>query len=174
MSLSCRSERNLLNHEEFETVRVTHHPAIYDLDVDALQDVKTRLRLMRDKERTLGFQKRREMRGKVEPRGSNFPGTAEKPLQKKQVFASALKRLNKEVARIKNFEARQSLSQSAHKALALKQATGGAEHPSAAATPGQGMRLAASNKRRATIPRSQIGSVSQATKQAQAVRDSRD
>ena len=30
MSIPSKSERSLLSYEDFETVRVTHHPAIYD------------------------------------------------------------------------------------------------------------------------------------------------
>jgi hypothetical protein len=44
-----------------------------------------------DKERTLAQQKQRERRGKSEPRGGSFPGTAAQPLHRKQVFAAALK-----------------------------------------------------------------------------------
>jgi hypothetical protein len=97
MSVSCRFERSLLNHEENETIRTTHHPAIYDHDVEALKALRVRLRQMRDKERTLTRQKQREVRGKAEPRGASFPGTPEQPLHRKQVFAAALKRVNKEL-----------------------------------------------------------------------------
>src|SRR5262249_29787653 len=105
MSMPCRFERSLLGHEEYETVRVTHHPAIYDLSFEELQTVLLRLRQLRDKERTLARQKQREVRGKAEPRGGSFPGTAERPLQRKQVFASAKKRASKELDRIRRLEA---------------------------------------------------------------------
>ena len=67
--MSCKRERSLLSHEEHETVRVTHHPAIYEHDVEGLQAVRVRLRQLRDKERTLARQKQREVRGKAETRG---------------------------------------------------------------------------------------------------------
>ena len=44
MSVSCKFERSLLSHEENETVRVTHHPAIYEQDAEALQALRVRLR----------------------------------------------------------------------------------------------------------------------------------
>src|SRR6202012_3696886 len=94
MSIPCKFERSLLSHEEYETVRLTHHPAIYDIEAAELETIRPRLRKMRYKERTLGRQKRREGRGKGEPRGASFPGTAEHALQRKQVFAAALKRVN--------------------------------------------------------------------------------
>ena len=109
MSVSCRFERSLLNHEENETIRATHHPAIYDHDVEALKALRVRLRQMRDKERTLTRQKQREVRGKAEPRGASFPGTPEQPLHRKQVFAAAMKRVNKELARIQKLEARTAM-----------------------------------------------------------------
>ena len=105
MSVSCKFERSLLSHEEDETIRATHHPAIYEHDPEGLKTLRVRLRQMRDKERTLTRQKQREVRGKAEPRGGSFPGTAEHPLHRKQVFAAALKRVNKELSRVHKLEA---------------------------------------------------------------------
>ena len=56
MSVPCRFERSLLSHEEYETIRLTHHPAIYDVEAAELEAMRSRLRKMRDKERTLGRQ----------------------------------------------------------------------------------------------------------------------
>jgi hypothetical protein len=80
MSMSCKRERSLLSHEEHETVRVTHHPAIYEHDVEMLRTLRVRLRQLREKERTLARQKQREVRGKAESRGGSFPGIADLPL----------------------------------------------------------------------------------------------
>ena len=74
MAVSCKFERSLLSHEEDETIRATHHPAIYEHDHEGLRTLRARLRQMRDKERTLTRQKQREIRGKAEPRGGSFPG----------------------------------------------------------------------------------------------------
>ena len=73
MSVSCKFERSLLNREEDETIRVTHHPAIYEHDAEGLRKLRVRLRQMRDKERTLTRQKQREVRGKADPRGGGSP-----------------------------------------------------------------------------------------------------
>jgi hypothetical protein len=63
--------------------------------------LRQRLRDMRNKERTLARENRRALRGKGAPRGGSFPGTAEHPpLQRKQVFAAALKRVSKEIGRM--------------------------------------------------------------------------
>ena len=62
MSIPCKFERSILSHEEYEMIRLTHHPAIYDVEVDELKAMRSRLRKMRDKERTLGRQRRRGAR----------------------------------------------------------------------------------------------------------------
>ncbi|MFX8453372.1 hypothetical protein ABTL48_20475, partial [Acinetobacter baumannii] len=90
----------------YDLIRNSHHPEIYDLDLAALRTLQGRLRQLRDKERSLKSQKQREARGKAEPRGGSFPGTVEQPLRRKQVFANALKRVNKEIERISHAEAR--------------------------------------------------------------------
>jgi hypothetical protein len=174
MSLSCRSERSLLSREEYELVRETHQPQIYDLDLEGLQSTQTRLRQMRDKERTLTRQKRREVRGKADPRGGSFPGTAERPLQRKQAFAAALKRVNKEIGRATKFQAREALIAASHRALALRRSAEAPSHPSATDTGHSGMRPITNSKRRTRVLGVKIGRVSQATKNAQAIRDARD
>jgi hypothetical protein len=60
MSLPCKFERSLLSHEEYETIRLTHHPAIYNVEAAELEAMRPRLRKMRDRERTLNRQRRRE------------------------------------------------------------------------------------------------------------------
>lgn len=173
MSVPCKFERSLLSHEEYETVRVTHHPAILEIDSDGLHQVKGLLRQMRDRERTLARQKRREVRGKADPRGGGFPGTAERPLQRKQVFAGALKRVNKEIGRIQKLEARAALAESARHALALRRAGQARHHPRAGETARQGMHPTPNARAETRILPGTVGSISQATKTAQAIRDSK-
>ena len=62
MPVPCKFERSLLSHEEYETIRLTHHPAIYHVEVAELEAMRPRLRKMRDKEQTLNRQRRREGR----------------------------------------------------------------------------------------------------------------
>ncbi len=173
MSVQCKFERSLLSHEEYETVHVTHHPAIHGVDRDGLHQVKVRLREMRDRERTLARQKRREVRGKVDPRGGSFPGTAERPSQRKQVFAGALKRVNKEIGRLRKLEARAALTGAARRALALRRAGEKLHHPPSGETARQGMHSMPSERAETKIQPGTVGSVSQATKTAQAIRDSK-
>jgi hypothetical protein len=171
MSVPCKFERSLLSHEEHETIRLTHHPAIYDVGLAELEAMRPRLRKMRDKERTLGRQRQRERRGKAEARGASFPGTAEHASERKQVFAAALKRLNKEVRRLHNLTARAANVEAAQKALALRRAANFTTYPPSDATAKEGMMPKASTRRRKIITGAYIGRVSQATKVAQARRD---
>lgn len=174
MSVPSKAERSLLSHEDHEIVAKTHHPSIYELSRDELHDLRKRLRDLRDRERTLVRQKIREIRGKVEERGGSFPGTAEHPAKRKQVFANALKRLNREFSRIRKIDARQALTDAAQRALAFRKA--GEEilnRPANTPTASKGAKAKPSKRSRSHVPGSQVGSVSQATKKAQAAKDKR-
>ena len=106
MSIPCKFERSILSYDEHEIVMQSHHPNVYDVGLDDLRALRQRLRDMRGRERTLAREKRRETRGKAAPRGASFPGTSEHPLRRKQAFAAALKRVNKEIDRMQKLEAR--------------------------------------------------------------------
>lgn len=173
MSVPCKFERSILSHDEYETICLTHHPAIYDVQSAELAAIQSRLRKMRAKEKTLSRQKRREALGKREARGASFPGTAERPSQRKQVFAAALKRVNKELERLHNLAARTANVEAARQALALRRAANFIPYPSAGATAREGMAPHPSRRRKTIIEGAKIGRASQATKIAQAVRDTR-
>ncbi len=174
MSVPSKFERSLLSHEENEAVRVTHHPAIYELEEEALRALQLRLRDMRAKERTQARQKRREVRGKADSRGGSFPGTAEQPLQRKQIFAAALKRVNTEISRLRSLVARAAFTESARRALAMRRASEGMPRPDGGQTAHAGMQPKPSQRRRTKINPAKVGSISQATKNRQAARDSKD
>jgi hypothetical protein len=174
MSIPCKFERSILSHDEYELVLRSHHPGIYDVGLDDLKALRHRLREMRDRERTLAREKRREARGKGKPRGGSFPGTAEHPLQRKQVLAAALKRVNKEIGRMQKLEARSAHVEAARRALAMRRAAQFPAWPPAGDKANEGMRPLPSERRRTSVPPAKIGSVSQATKNAQAARDVRN
>jgi hypothetical protein len=174
MSISCKFERSILSYDEHEIILRSHHPEIYDAALDDLKVLRQRLRDMRGKERTLAHAKRREARGKGTPRGESFPGTAEHPLQRKQVFAAAVKRVNREIDRMEKLEARTAHIEAARRALAMRRAAQFPPRPPAGNTPREGMRPLPSRRRRTRVPPARIGSVSQATKNSQAARDARN
>ena len=173
MAVACKFERSVLSHEEWTVVQRTHHPAILDHDRVAILDMLATVRAMRDKECTLAFQRRRESRGKAAPRGENFPGTSQRPLERKQAFSAAVKRLNKEIARIDAIEARSELTRAAHRALAMRRAALRDLVRPLDMTAGSGMSVNANGKARSGVQGSRIGQTTSATKRAQARRDSR-
>jgi hypothetical protein len=174
MSIPCKFERSILSHDEHEVVLRSHHPQIYENGLDDLKALQQRLRDMRNKERTLARAKRREVRGKGPARGASFPGTAEHTLQRKRVFAAALRRVNREIGRMQNLSARTAHIEAARSALAMRRAAQFPPPPAAGDTPSEGMRPLPSQRRRTRVPPVRIGSVSQATKNAQAARDARN
>ena len=173
MSVPCKFERSVMSYEEYEIIRLTHHPAIYDVEATELEAIRSRLRKMHDRERTLSRQKRREMRGRSEARGARFPGTAEHASQRKQVFAAAVKRVNRELGRLHNLTARAANVEAARKALALRRAANFIPYPSTGDVANKGMASRPSTRRRKIITGAKIGRVSQATKAVQAKRDAR-
>jgi hypothetical protein len=174
MSIPCKFERSILSYDEHEVILRSHHPAIYDATLDDLKALRQHLRDMRAKERTLVRAKRREARGKGLARGESFPGTAEHPLQRKQVFAAGLKRVNREIDRMQKLEARTVHIEAARRALAMRRAAQFPPRPASSDTPSGGMHPLPSERRRTRVPPARIGSVSQATKNAQAARDARN
>lgn len=40
MSVACKFERSILSHEEYEAIRLTHHPAIYGVEVAELEAMR--------------------------------------------------------------------------------------------------------------------------------------
>src|SRR5215467_9562171 len=174
MSISCKFERSIVSYDEHGVILRSHHPEVYEAGLDELKALRQRLRDMRDKESTLAHAKRREARGKGPPRGRSLPGTAEQPLRRKQVFAAALKRVNREINRMEKLEVRTAHIEAARRALVMRRAAQFPPRPPTGDTPGEGMRALPNRRRRTRVPPAKIGSVSQATKSAQAARDARN
>jgi hypothetical protein len=164
MSIPCKFERSILSYDEHEIILRSNHPAIYDAGLDDLRALRQRLRDMRSKERTLAREKRREARGKGPSRGESFPGTAEHPSQRKQVFAGALKRVNKEIDRMQKLEVRTAHIEAARRALTMRRAAQFPPRPPTGDTATEGMRALPSQRRRTRVPPARIGSVSQQQK----------
>lgn len=173
MTLSTKAEISLLRDDERDAVSRTHFPAILDNDDTVLGDLRTRLRSLHEKERTLTHQVHRSARGKAEPRGGSFPGSAERASRRKQVFASALKRANREASRRRALAAREAMKNSAQRALRLKQESADAPTPDPGRTNSQGLTSLENRKRHWALSRANVGRVSQAGKRAQAARDAR-
>ena len=173
MSIPCKFERSILSHDEHGIILRSHHPENNEAGHDDLKALRQRLRDLRDKESALAHAKRREARGKGAPRGQSLPGTAEHPLQRRQVFAAALKRVNREIHRLEKLEARTAHVDAARRALAMRRAAQFPPRPGTEDTPREGMHPLSSRRRRTRVAPARIGSVSQATRNAQAARDAR-
>ncbi|PZQ15770.1 MAG: hypothetical protein DI565_07945 [Ancylobacter novellus] len=173
MASSIKAERAVMTHEESELLARSHMPALREVDDDALAQTRKTVRELRGKERTFVRQVKRTIRGKAEQRGAGFPGEVGKPSLRKQFFSSALKRLNAEMARRRSSAAHDSLKAAARKALALRAKAPKAKRPAPGASANDGMRPVRNRKAETTVNRAKVGSVSQATKNAQAAKDNR-
>jgi hypothetical protein len=172
MSISRATEQSILTNDQFELVSKTHHPIIYELDPKELRELRTRLRDERRKAQTHARQLQREGRGKSEPRGKAFPGPGEHPLKRKQAIANALKRVNREIERLDKIEARTAHVEAARRALAMHRSAQFRQIPPSM-TASEGMQPQTNVRRRKIVSGSRIGSVSQATRISQAIKDNR-
>lgn len=172
MALSTSDENSLLRHDELSLISETRYPFLIDVADDALGELRHRVRGLHDKERTFVRQMRRSIRGKADPRGGSFPGEIDRPSRRRQVFAAAMKRINKEATRRKEISAREATKAAAHHALALKASKAGSSTPGTP-TPNAGMSIIENRKRRFNISGAKVGSISQAGKRFQAGKDAR-
>jgi hypothetical protein len=171
MSLSKSAEKRMLTADEFETVSRTHYPEIRELGRKELSDLVRRLRDHRDKARDTARQQRREMRGKSEPRGAKPAADNTGTAMKGQIFASAVKRVNREIARIDQAGRRSAQLEKSRRALELKQASGNRNQPKPGRTASRGMRSKPSQEPTVETDPREIGRVSQFVKKSQARRD---
>jgi hypothetical protein len=173
MSYSSKDALALLSHEEYEVVKSAHHPAIYSLDKDGLRKLALRLEGYRDKAQTFKRQKRREIKGTSDARGKSFPGTADHPTKRKQVFAQALKVVKKERVRLRHLEAKADHVEASHRALSLHRANKFSHHPASPLTAGSGQQDKGGAPKRKRTPGAKIGSILKANARVQAKRDQR-
>lgn len=172
MTLSTSAENSLLRHDELSFISQTHYPILIDVDDEALVELRHRVRDLHAKEQTFVRQMRRSIRGKESARGGSFPGEVDRPSRRKQVFAGAMKRINKEATRRKAIAAREATKDASRRALALKAGASRGAVP-ASVTPNLGMARVESRKRRWSVSGAKVGRVSQAGKRSQARRDAR-
>jgi hypothetical protein len=173
MSQSRAAEKRMLTADEFEAVNRTRYPAIRELGRTELSDLVAALRKHRDKARDVSRQQRREMRGKAEPRGSKPAADNSGGAMKDQIFAGAVKRVNRELARHESAERRSAQSEKSRHALALKKGGDKPDRPKPGRTASRDMKSVPSDEPTVEADRREIGRVSQFVKKAQARRDSK-
>jgi aminopeptidase N len=175
MAITRKEEQRLLSHEEARLVAPSHHPALAELSPDDLRALAQRLRTEHGRARDMVREASRARRGKGEARGA--ASAAEKLLQKKQVFAAALRRVNGQFARKAEVrQERRAARQAERNTAALRQAlerrrAQKPRHPQPGRTPGKGMRDTSHVEVHPGPDPRAIGSISQATRDQQARRD---
>jgi hypothetical protein len=172
MAITRKEEARALNTEQRELVEKSYHPAIQELSDSELAKLVKQMREQRDKSQTDARRRRREMTGKAAPKGTK-PSTEDAGSQTKlAVLAMAVRRLNAEVERRRQMEAKLTLMQSAGRALELKQAAAkGADFNTRTAH--KGMRAVANEKRKSLVRPMELGRQRKAAGVAQARRDAR-
>lgn len=173
MAISRKDEKRALDTDEFEMVEKSHHPAVQELGDAELTDLIRWIRERRDRAQSQAHRRRREMRGKSDPRGARASTQDAGSRLKTEVLAMAMRRLNGERERREKMAAQVSLVDNARKALELRQGASGQGAPENARHAHAGMRAVAAAKQANRTPGKKIGSVSQQNKAAQARRDSR-
>ncbi len=170
MAMTMTEERRLLTEAEFDAISRTHYPEICALPKTELIGLARRVREYHGKARDVTRQRRREQRGKAEPRGANPAPSEAGTSRKKQAFSAALKRVNKQIGRLEKLE-RPSQGEIARRALEMKRADQVRHHPSAGRTAERGMRSLPNQGDTVRVDPREIGRVSQFVKSAQARRD---
>jgi hypothetical protein len=99
MAISRKEEARALDADERELVEKSHHPVLRSVSDKELTDLLKLVRGRREKAKTQSQQRRREMRGKAEPKGASPSASDTGSRQKLAVLAMAVRRLNSEVAR---------------------------------------------------------------------------
>ena len=169
MAISQHEERDLLGHDAFSLIASTHQPAIAALPPEELRAIATRLRAEHAKLRDLIREGHRAKRGKGDARAA-ANAEAGKATRRKQVYASALKRVNSRFDELTQERRRAEHRAALKEALARRQAQR-AQHPASGFGASAGMQSKASAKGRNHVHGARVGSVSAQNKRAQARRD---
>jgi hypothetical protein len=171
MSTSIADERRLLTADEYGPVARSHHPALKDLDRKELTELVRWLREQRAKFRGQVERRRRARRGKADARTAAAAEPSERGIAaKKQVFARALKRANARLDIVLAAEKKASMRAAMGEALA-RRLEAAVHHPASGRRARKGAQPIENPKGAAIVPGSTVGSVSQATRTAQARRD---
>lgn len=173
MAISRKEEARALDAGERELVEKSHQPAAQALSDAELADLLKLMRERRDKAQSQAHRRRREMRGKGNPKGTTASKADAGSQVKLSVLAMAVRRLNAEAERRRQFAAGMALVENAHKALALKAKAPqrGQEFNTRHAR--RGMRATANEKAASLIRPMERGRQRKAGQVAQAKRDAR-
>ncbi len=170
MATSRKSERRILNQEEFDLVERTRRPAVSDLPVEELSQLITLIRERRDRARDIAHRQSRQQRGKDRSARGGADGADTGNRYKAALLGEALTRVVEERSRR---GARSLLVESARKALAMKLAAARQSRPSPGRAANQGMKPQRKERVDRIGSAMEAGRVSQFVRDAQAKRDGR-
>lgn len=169
MAVNRKQQERALDKGELEMVEKSRHPELQQLDDKELSSLLKLLRERRDRAQTETQRRRREMRGKAEPKGASASKSAEGNTAKLEVLSTAVRRLNAERSRRERMASQVELSRAA---LKLKQDAGsGHAAPANTRHAHQGMRKIASQRREDLVRPMELGRLRKAGSVAQAKRD---
>ena len=171
MSVQRNNAARLLTEQELTDVNASRYPDLLLLARPDMVALLKRLREQRDRAQTISRQQRREMRGKAAARGTAPAQDNTGTIEKAQVLAQAVKRVNKEIARHDEPPHQPTSAELAQKAFEMRQAARVTHHPSAGWTSGRGMQSKPSKQPTVQMDPREVGRVSQSIKVAQAKRD---
>ncbi len=176
MPLTEKDEKKVLSKSEYNFVQRTRSPAVDELNAKELRELSAQIRRYRDKAKDVAHSQRREMRGKAAPRGAMAAASNDGQSYKRQIFANALKRVNRRLDAAAADKKRKHDLKAAQKALKSRQAM--LAEREAKPIPGKdgalnkGPTEITNPKGPALINPMERGRVSQFVKNAQAKRDS--
>lgn len=172
MSINRKQEERALDKGELEMVAKSHHPELQQIDDKELSSLVKLLRERRDRARTETQRRKREIRGKAEPKGATASTLAAGNKVKLEVLASAVRRLNSERSRRERMASQLSQVQLSRAALRLKKtADDDADAPPNTRHAHEGMRKIASARRENLIRPMELGRLRKAASVAQAKTD---
>lgn len=139
MAQSTKTNARLLDKTESELVEQTRRSVMSEASDADLRDLAAKLRERRDRARETARRQKREMRGKIEPKGTRPASDNSGTKAKSDALTAALKRVGAERTRRAEKQKEPSQRSLARKALAAKQRQSARERPETR-TAGEGMR----------------------------------
>lgn len=173
MAITKKEEARALSADEQELVDKSHHPVLQELPDGELSTLVKLMRNRREKARRQADQRRREMRGKSDPRGAAPSQADDGSKLKVAVLAMAMRRLNSEIERRRRMAARASLVENARNALAMKRTSEDEEPTFNSRHAHKGMQNSAGMRAENLIRPMERGRLRKAASVAQAKRDTR-
>ena len=173
MNATKPDESRALSASELELVNATQPPGLEQLALPELKSIIRRLRQAHSRAKDIGARQRREIRGKIEPRGARPVQDDTGSMAKVQALFAALQRADGELARReKAADPTPTQADYARRALELKMRAKTPDRPESGRKAAGGMPKKKRDKPvKIGTTKKEVGRVSQAGKVAQARKD---